>query len=217
MAVYLTPYLMAQVACLAASFRYLHGTDRETRRWQGHRGYLALVVAVEVAAVALRDDPAGNHLLYNLYLPVEGLFVGGFLYRLLRPMAPRRVRYGYLAAGLAVAAAYLGELALGGWGRLATGSVALLSLLLAAGGVLYLALLVRTDRGSPLWRHAPLWWAVGVAVFYLGTLLAVAGLPLLWASGDTVLGVAPYALVFGVSNAALYGAWIMAFVCTAAS
>lgn len=214
MTVYLTPYLVAQLTGLAVALWRLRGTIKPPY-WKAHRWFLAVVVAVEITAIALHNHPAGNHLLYNVFLPVEAAFVGNFLYRLLLPVSSRRFQQGCFIALLLVAAIYVGEMLTGGVYAIARHSITWLSFVLGGMSLFYLVLLAQVGVSERSVRQASFWWATGTAMFYTGTLLAGAGLPLLWESSVSWGGFSPYQLIFNGLNVVLYGAWVGAFLCIA--
>ncbi len=202
----------AETLCLIGAFYFLRG-DNE-RHWRLHPWYLLMVVATDASGGYLAHiQGITNSWIYNLFIPVEGVFISYFLYRLCRPYGMQATHWILFIALFGIC--YTVE-------RLLTGSihvysywtVILMSLAFIGGCIRYAYLLLHAAPQSvPLQRHAPSIWVGSIGLFYFGTFVTTLLAEPLITARVKIASVPLYSAVFLVLNLTLYGLWIVTFMC----
>ena len=200
-----------ETLCLISAFYFLRGETE--RHWRLHPWYLLLVVATDATGGYLAHVcHVSNTWLYNLFIPIEGIFIGYFLFRLCKRYGMQRTYWQLFAAVLIVC--YTIERVFSvTTPHYCYWTTIFMSLVFILGTIRYAYLLLKAAPQSlPLQRHAPSIWVCAVSLFYFGTFVAtLLAEPLITARvkiADTPL----YSAVYFLLNLMLYGLWIVTFI-----
>jgi hypothetical protein len=210
----MTPYLTVNTAaewtcCLAAL--YCLRTDKDPA-WKGLPYYLLIVCLVETMGIYLRLQHRSNAFLYNIYLPLEGLFMSVFLYRLLQPYGVKRwLLFGWTGLFLVL---YFAESMSNRFARYSHQVVVLMSVVFVLASLYYFYRVLKSDQYIRLGSYAPFWWVSGVLLFYFGGAVTYVFFKYLLRTPAAVdIHYFVRYIIFKVLNVLLYGSWTYASIC----
>lgn len=211
----MTPFLTvnttAEWACFLTALCCLR-KDKDPA-WKWFPFYLLIVCLVETMGIYLRITlHRSNAALYNIYLPLECLFVSVFLYRLLQPYGVKRWLL-LVWTGLFFVL-YLAESVSNRFARYAHQTVIVMSLVFVLASLYYFYLVLKGERYIRLGTYAPFWWVSGVLLFYFGGVVTYVFFNYLLRTPASVnLHYSVRYIIFKVLNVLLYGSWTVASIC----
>lgn len=204
--------LAVETLCLIGALYFLR--DEKERHWRLHPWYLLIVVATEaVGGYIARVQGGTNTWLYNLFIPIEGLFISYFLYRLCQPYGMPYIHW--ILWVVLFGSCYLTErLLVDSLQVYSYWTLVFLSISFVGGSIRYAHLLIRAiPLPFLLHRHAPSLWVAAISLFYFGTFVStLLAEPLITARVE-IAGIPLYSMVYFLLNLMLYGLWIVTFMC----
>ncbi|WP_111594891.1 hypothetical protein [Chitinophaga dinghuensis] len=208
---YLTVSTVAEWSCFCIAFFCLR-TDKDPL-WKWFPAYLLIVCLVETTGIYIRTTwHVTNAPLYNLYLPIECIFVSSFLFHQLRNFGLKRTwLYAWLTLFTGL---YLTESISNNWERYSRQVVVLMSVIFVLAALYYFYLVLRSEQYIRLGGHGPFWWVSGVLMFYFGGVVTYIFFTyLLQAPASDSIQYSVRYIIFKVLNVILYGSWAYACIC----